>query len=89
MRSHSGRNNSSCSISFITFSSVPIYTVYGNAAEVFGWSALSDQTVAGIIMKLGGGLLIWTTIAVIWSRWAKEEKEWDVLEYAATKNEVT
>jgi putative membrane protein len=66
--------------SFITFSTVPIYTVYGDAAEAFGLSALSDQTIAGIVMKLGGGLLIWITIAVIWRRWTKEEKEWDVLE---------
>ncbi len=42
-------------------------------------SAVTDQTVAGIVMKLGGGLLIWVTIAVIWFRWSAEERNWDEL----------
>jgi len=66
--------------SFLTFSSVAIYPVYGNAAEAFGITAVADQTVAGIVMKLGGGLLIWVTIAVIWMRWTREEREWDEIE---------
>jgi putative membrane protein len=50
--------------SFLTFSSVPIYPVYGDASWVWGLSPVADQTIAGIVMKLGGGLLIWATIAV-------------------------
>ncbi len=45
--------------SFLTFSSVPIYPVYGDAALAYGLSAVADQTIAGIIMKVGGGFLIW------------------------------
>lgn len=65
--------------SFLTFSSVPIYPVYGDASLVWGLSAVTDQTVAGIVMKLGGGLLIWGTIAVIWFRWTSEERDWEEL----------
>jgi cytochrome c oxidase assembly factor CtaG len=43
-------------------------------------TALADQTIAGIIMKLGGGFLIWGTIAVIWMRWTREERQWDEVE---------
>ncbi len=65
--------------SFLTFSSAPIYPIYGDAALAWGMSAVTDQTVAGIVMKLGGGLLIWVTIAVIWFRWSAEERNWDEL----------
>jgi putative membrane protein len=66
--------------SFLTFSSVPIYPVYGDAALAYGLTAVVDQTIAGVIMKLGGGLLLWGTIAVIWFRWTKQERDWERLE---------
>jgi len=66
--------------SFLTFSSVAIYPVYGNAALAYGIDPVADQTIAGIIMKLGGGILLWVTIAVIWARWTREEREWEHLE---------
>lgn len=66
--------------SFLTFSSVPIYPIYGDASLAWGISPLNDQTIAGIIMKLGGGLLLWTAIAVIWFRWVSEERQWDAVE---------
>jgi putative membrane protein len=66
--------------SFLTFSTVPLYPVYGDAALAFGITAVADQTIAGVIMKLGGGLLLWATIAVIWFRWTKQEREWERLE---------
>jgi putative membrane protein len=66
--------------SFLTFSSVALYPVYGDAALVYGLSAVADQTIAGVIMKLGGGLLLWGTIAVIWFRWTRQEREWERLE---------
>jgi len=66
--------------SFLTFSSVVIYPVYGDASLAWGLSAVTDQTIAGIVMKLGGGFLIWITIAVIWFRWTAEERDWEELE---------
>jgi putative membrane protein len=66
--------------SFLTFSSVAIYPVYGDAALEWGLTPVTDQTIAGIVMKLGGGLLIWVTIAVIWFRWTREEREWEEVE---------
>ena len=66
--------------SFLTFSSVAIYPVYGDAALAYGLTAVADQTIAGVIMKLGGGLLLWGTIAVIWFRWTRQEREWERLE---------
>jgi putative membrane protein len=63
--------------SFLTFSSVAIYPVYGAAALEWGLDPVTDQTIAGIVMKLGGGFILWITIAVIWFRWTSEEREWE------------
>jgi putative membrane protein len=60
--------------SFLTFSSAPVYSGYEGFTNVFGISAHVDQQIAGLIMKIGGGLLLWTIIAVLFFRWhAKEE----------------
>lgn len=72
--------------SFLTFSGVPIYSVYGEAALAYGLTAVADQTIAGVIMKLGGGLLLWSTIAVIWFRWTRQEREWESLEATLRAN---
>ncbi|MDQ3878764.1 MAG: cytochrome c oxidase assembly protein, partial [Actinomycetota bacterium] len=38
--------------------------------------AVTDQRIAGLIMKIGGGLLLWTVIAVIFFTWnAREESQ--------------
>lgn len=69
--------------SFLTFSSTAIYPVYGDAALAWGVNPVADQTIAGIVMKLGGGLILWVTIAVIWFRWSSEERDWEELETPA------
>ncbi len=66
--------------SFLTFSTTPIYPIYGDAATAYGTTALADQTIAGIIMKLGGGFLLWGIIVAMWYRWIQEERRWDAIE---------
>lgn len=66
--------------SFLTFSSVALYPIYGDAALAWGLTPVSDQTMAGIIMKLGGGLMLWIAIAVIWFRWVSDERKVEALE---------
>ena len=50
--------------SFLTFGHTPLYPVYATFPRIWGMSALTDQLIAGLIMKLAGGLLLWTVIAV-------------------------
>ena len=66
--------------SFLTFSHVPIYPAYGDAALAFGLTAVQDQTIAGLIMKVAGTLLLWAVIAITWFKWANDEKRWDQIE---------
>jgi putative membrane protein len=60
--------------SFLTFGSSPLYKFYEHVPHLFGLSTLEDQQLAGLIMKIGAGLLLWTIIAVVFFRWASEEE---------------
>lgn len=61
--------------SFITFAESPVYRFYETAPRLWGIDVLTDQQMAGLIMKIGGGLLLWFCIATIYFRWnAKEER---------------
>lgn len=74
--------------SFLTFAESPFYRLYAEAQpRLWGLSPVTDQRAAGLIMKLGGGLFLWTVIAVKFFRWsAKEESgrpdqvEWQDIE---------
>jgi putative membrane protein len=76
--------------SFLTFGSHPLYAVYETFPRIWGISALSDQMAAGLIMKLAGGLILWTVIASVFFRWAKREETegWDALEMGRVEREV-
>lgn len=60
--------------SFLTFASGPVYPAYAELPRLWGLPVLTDQLIAGLIMKVGGGLFLWTLIAIIWFRWAGEEE---------------
>jgi putative membrane protein len=59
--------------SFLTFGAKPLYKFYEHVPHLFGLSTLEDQQLAGLIMKIGAGLLLWMLIAVVFFRWAAEE----------------
>ena len=59
--------------SFLTFGSRPLYQVYAEAPRTFGMSAITDQRIAGLFMKIVGGLVLWSVIAVLFFRWHAQE----------------
>jgi putative membrane protein len=62
--------------SFLTFADGVIYSFYETAPRIWGLDAVTDQRISGLIMKLGGGLLLWSVITLLFFRWnAKEEKQ--------------
>lgn len=69
--------------SFLTFGHTPLYDVYATFPRIWGISAMDDQLVAGLIMKLGGGAILWTVIAVVFFRWAARERSWTQQEVGA------
>ncbi len=77
--------------SFLTLGSTLLYPVYGTFPRIWGISAHSDQLVAGLIMKLAGGAILWGFITVIFFRWHDREREtgWDPLQLRQVEREVT
>lgn len=65
---------------FLIFGNTPMYRHYAEAPKLWGWDPMTDQAVAGVLMKLGGGFLLWGIITVIWFRWYQQERKWDALE---------
>jgi len=69
--------------SFLTFGHRPLYPVYETFPRIWGIGAMTDQLIAGLIMKLVGGMILWGVIAVVFFRWGnREEREgWDALRW--------
>jgi putative membrane protein len=75
--------------SFLTFGQTLLYPVYGTFPRIWGISAATDQLAAGLIMKLGGGLILWGFIVVIFFNWhAKERDGWDALALREVERDV-
>jgi putative membrane protein len=60
--------------SFLTFGTSVWYAAYEQAPALFGLSSLTDQRIAGLVMKIGAGLLLWSVIAALFFRWQYEEE---------------
>ncbi|MET0422072.1 MAG: cytochrome c oxidase assembly protein [Acidimicrobiia bacterium] len=60
--------------SFLTFGHTPLYRFYEGHPHLFGLSTLADQQLAGLIMKIAAGVLLWMIIAVVFFRWASDEE---------------
>ena len=60
--------------SFLTFADGVVYEAYSNFPRLWGLDVVEDQQVAGLIMKIGGGLLLWSVIAVLFFKWSAKEQ---------------
>lgn len=59
--------------SFLTFATFPLYATYELAPRFYGLAAGDDQTLAGLIMKVGSIPVVWGTMLAMTLRWAREE----------------
>ncbi|HUH08721.1 MAG TPA: cytochrome c oxidase assembly protein [Egibacteraceae bacterium] len=59
---------------FLTFGESILYQTYAASPGLLGVGAIQDQQIAGLLMKLGGGLLLWSAIAALFFRWHHEEE---------------
>ncbi len=60
---------------FLTFSDYPLYALYELAPPVGRLSTVEDQQLAGLAMKIAGGMIIFATASVLFFRWhAVEER---------------
>lgn len=58
---------------FLTFAEYPLYALYELAPPVGGLTAVQDQQVAGLTMKVAGGLILFGTASVLFFRWHQQE----------------
>lgn len=61
--------------SFLTLAQEPLYEIYEKLPRMWGISAVNDQAIAGLVMKLGAGLVLWGAIAWTFFAWYAEENE--------------
>ena len=72
--------------SFITFADTVVYDFYAEAPRLWGISPITDQQIAGGLMKLLGSLILWSFMVVVFFRWyareeaATKEPRWDEVE---------
>ncbi len=81
--------------SFLTFGTTPLYPFYAIAAPLAGLDPVLDQRIAGLVMKLLGGFIMWGIIAVLFFRWHAQEEAtgedapvWEDVERALNRTEV-
>jgi len=69
--------------SFLTFGTKPLYPIYATFPRIWGIGPLTDQLIAGLLMKLGGGLILWGVIATVFFRWYRQEQRdgWDPVQW--------
>jgi putative membrane protein len=60
--------------SFMTFADSPLFDAYVNLPRPWGMSAVTDQMIAGLTMKIVGGLILWAVIAYLFFTWYRQEE---------------
>ena len=76
--------------SFLTFGDGVLYKFYEAAPRPFAISAIEDQQVAGAVMKVAGGGILWGIIVVMFFRWyaSSERDKGDVLTWDDVQREL-
>jgi len=70
--------------SFLTFGSKPLYPIYATFPRIWGVGVMTDQLMAGLIMKIVGSAILWVVIAAVFFRWyaAEQRSDLDATAYA-------
>ncbi len=55
---------------FLTFAQGTLYEAYDQQVRLWGIGVTADQQAAGLVMKIVGGLYLWTIIAGVFFRWS-------------------
>jgi cytochrome c oxidase assembly factor CtaG len=71
---------------FLTFSEFPVYAIYELSPQVHGISAMEDQALAGLIMKIAGGMILMVMLTVIFFRWSSQAIDRPELKLAEAAN---
>ena len=73
---------------WLTLGGTIIYSAYDDPQRLWGISALADQQMAGLIMKLGGSAYLWGIITVMFFQWAARHERAESTGRALSEREV-
>jgi putative membrane protein len=73
-------------VAFLTLSTGVVYSFYGHVPRPFAISVLTDQQLAGAIMKVGGTALLWSVILIVFFRWYGDQVRADRAEQAERRS---
>lgn len=73
---------------WLTLGGKVIYSAYDTPDRLWGISALSDQQMAGLIMKLGGSAYLWGLITVMFFKWAARHERAEQTGEVLTERDV-
>lgn len=59
-------------VAFLAWSTTPLYGVFELAPPMTGLTSHADHQLAGVMMSVGGAVVAFTAISVIFFRWNKE-----------------
>ncbi len=59
-------------VGFLVYSQTPLYGVFELAPPLPGVNAHADHQAAGVLMSVGGALIAFVAMSVIYFRWSKE-----------------
>ncbi len=62
---------------FLLLGDRPLFPIYETMPRLWGISAHNDQMFAGLVMKFGGGLLLWGVIAAVFFTWWADEQRYE------------
>ncbi|MFV0257605.1 MAG: cytochrome c oxidase assembly protein [Acidimicrobiales bacterium] len=79
---------------WLVFAEDVVYRSYDVPQRLWGVDVLADQQMAGVVMKIVGGFVLWAIIVIIFGRWASTEvgKDLDAVrsrDRARTDRELT
>jgi len=60
---------------FLTFAELPFYSTYELAPPVGSLSTRQDQRLAGLIMRIGGGAILWSGAGILFWLWYRDEND--------------
>jgi putative membrane protein len=72
-------------VAFLAFASGVVYTYYSHVPRPFSIGVVSDQQLAGAVMKVGGTFLLWGVILVVFFRWSAEQERIDAMKRRASR----
>jgi putative membrane protein len=73
---------------WLTLADGVVYKAYDIHYRLFGISAVTDQQLAGLFMKLGVGVYLWTLIFILFFKWAMRNEEAERKGRTVTEREI-